>query len=253
MFGQRVYIDNFPVNHMDEVDYRQFIESILSGDVRKRVLFSNTRVWHFYNQEMPLYLNDAVIFPDGAPLRWLANKLVAGSGRTSCARVPGLRFFRDVCRLDGDRRLRHAFLGTNDSTLASLEKTLQTEYPGINIVATIAPEFGNPEQIITEKIAGALSASCPDIIWVGLGAPKQDEAAWLLSSKFGVDASFAGIGLVFDYVAGNVPIPPDWVNKFGLEWAYRVFVQPKRTINFVGPFIAMLRLLIWRLIIRRPN
>ena len=115
----------------------------------------------------------------------------------------------------------------------------------------LAPDYGEAAHIITDKLVLDLAATSPDIVWVGLGAPKQDEAAWLLSKRDNLDVNYAGVGLVFEYIAGTVKPPPDWVNKVGIEWAYRVFVQPKRTVNFIIPFMSMLRLMLWQIVRRR--
>ena len=251
MFGQKVLVDKLPVTHLTERGYETLLSELISRKCKRRFLFVNTRVWHFYNTERPGYLRDGVLLPDGAPLRWIIN---AHRGNAApCASIPGIKFFHDVMCQDYNRSLRHAFVGTNNHTLALMRDKLNERYPGIQIVSMLAPDYGAAATIITSELSNNLIKAKPDIVWVGLGAPKQDEAAWIMQEQLGVNASFAGVGLVFDYIAGTVHAPPQWVNSLGIEWAYRVLVQPKRTINFVVPFLAMLRLVLWRVILRQTN
>jgi len=249
-FGNEVLVDALPVCHLDEGDYFNLIESVIDQTFRGRFAFVNTRVWHFYNETYPIYLKDAYLLPDGAPLRWIINSKI-DNDRYPCARVPGIRFFTDVMSMDSSRQLRHAFVGTDEKTLGLIRRKLKDQYPGVNIVCMLAPEFGEAEQIITEVLTSKLAATSPDMVWVGLGAPKQDEAAWLLSRGLNLDVNYAGVGLVFEYIAGTVKSPPEWINKAGIEWAYRVFVQPRRTVNFIFPFLSMLRLVLWHFVRRR--
>lgn len=248
-FGKNILVDALPVRHLDEDAYLNLIKRVIDQTFKGRFAFVNTRVWHFYNETYPMYLKDAYLLPDGAPLRWIINSKI-GHGHP-CARVPGVRFLTDVMSMDSTRRLRHAFVGTDDRTLGLMRRNLEDKYPGVNIVCMLAPEYGEAEHIITEELASELAATSPDMVWVGLGAPKQDEAAWLLSRRHNLDVNYASVGLVFEYIAGTVKPPPAWVNTLGIEWAYRVLVQPMRTINFVVPFLAMLRLVIWKVILRQ--
>ena len=251
MFGQKILVDKLSVSFISDNGYETLLSKIISGGYVGRLLFVNTRVWHFYNTAEPQYLSDGVLLPDGAPLRWIINAQRTESAR--CAVVPGLRFFNDVMVADASRKLRHAFVGTNEKTLELMKRRLSDRYPEVNIVSMVAPEYGKASEIITQQLAEDLKKVKPDIIWVGLGAPKQDEAAWILLERFNVEANYAGIGLVFDYIAGTVQPPPKWVNALGIEWAYRVLVQPRRTVNFVIPFLAMLRLVIWKVILRHKG
>lgn len=250
MFGNTVLVDKLPARYLDEAAYSKLIGHLIGKSFKGRFAFVNTRVWYFYNEANPLYLKNAILLPDGAPLRWIINSKVE-HGCHPCARVPGIRFFTDVMSMDSSRQLRHAFVGTDEKTLGLMRRNLEDKYPGVNIVCMLAPEFGEAGQIITEELTSKLAATSPDMVWVGLGAPKQDEAAWLLSRGLNLDVNYAGVGLVFEYIAGTVKLPPEWINKAGIEWAYRVFVQPKRTVNFIIPFVSMLRLILWHLVRRR--
>ena len=131
-FGDDILVDSLPVRYLDEEAYINLVRRVIDQTLKGRFAFVNTRVWHFYNETHPIYLKDAYLLPDGAPLRGIINsKITLGN---PCARVPGVRFLRDIMSMDSTRRLRHAFVGTDDKTLGLMKRNLEDSYPGVNIV-----------------------------------------------------------------------------------------------------------------------
>ena len=127
-FGNEILVDTLPVCHLDEKAYLNLVTSVIDQTFKGRFAFVNTRVWHFYNGIYPTYLKNAYLIPDGAPLRWIINsKITQGN---PCARVPGVRFFTDIMSMDSTRRLRHAFVGTDNKTLGLMRRKLEAIYPG---------------------------------------------------------------------------------------------------------------------------
>jgi N-acetylglucosaminyldiphosphoundecaprenol N-acetyl-beta-D-mannosaminyltransferase len=159
-------------------------------------------------------------FPDGKP--------VAASGTLFGGRlhqVRGPSYFEAVIDQGRAHGIRHYFLGSTPETLAALEKALTEKFPGVRIAGTMSPPFRAPttEELATQD--DTIRTSNADIIWVGLGTPKQDHEAKRLASK-GFTA--AAVGAAFDFSAGLKPIAPQIIQNLGFEWAHRLFSEPRR-------------------------
>ena len=77
------------------------------------------------------------------------------------------------------------------------------------------------------SMADRVNQAAPDVLWIGLGAPKQEK--WILANLDRLRVPLCGpVGAMFDYFAGNVPMPPRWVERAGLHWAYRLYRNPRR-------------------------
>jgi N-acetylglucosaminyldiphosphoundecaprenol N-acetyl-beta-D-mannosaminyltransferase len=117
-------------------------------------------------------------------------------------------------------------LGATDETLTKLSDEARTRYPGLHIVDCYAPPFGPVEQTIDEACMARIAAAKPDIVWIGMGTPKQDFAAARLAER--LPGVYIGVGAAFDFVAGSVREAPKWVQNSGFEWAYRLCSEPRR-------------------------
>lgn len=174
-----------------------------------------------------LLRNTGVNYPDGTPV-WgvMACLALMRRGGDMPGRVRGPSFFREVLARGRGRNLSHFFLGGTEASLASLLIKVKEEYPGIRIAGGHAPAFGPVDtSFISEQTERILKAK-PDIVWVGLGTPKQDIATTTLAETTGVNC--VGVGAAFDFVAGVVPEAPTFIQKSGTEWLYRLLSDPKR-------------------------
>jgi len=176
------------------------------------------------SQSMPelrrAYNEAFLVTPDGMPLVWELRR----QGHTEAGRVYGPDLMLELMREPG---LRHALYGTTEHTLAKLEHRLKELAPAATIVCRIAPPFRalTPEE--EDKITRDLNAAEADLIWVGLGAPKQE--LWMARMRGRLTAPMLiGVGAAFDFHAGNTPQAPGWVQQRGLEWLYRLTREPKR-------------------------
>ena len=121
------------------------------------------------------------------------------------------------------------FLGSSPATLALIEKKAAMTYPGITVKSYSPPfkESFSPEE--NEAMVDAVNAADPDLLWVGMTAPKQEK--WLYDHWGALDirCHAGAIGAVFDFFAGTVERAPQrWID-FGLEWLYRLIKEPRRT------------------------
>lgn len=176
------------------------------------------------SQSMPelrrAYNEAFLVTPDGMPLVWELRR----QGHTEAGRVYGPDLMLELMREPG---LRHALYGTTEHTLTKLEHRLKELAPAATIVCRIAPPFRalTPEE--EDKITRDLNAADADLIWVGLGAPKQE--LWMARMRERLTAPMLiGVGAAFDFHAGNTPQAPGWVQQRGLEWLYRLTREPKR-------------------------
>lgn len=125
-----------------------------------------------------------------------------------------------------DNGLRHYFYGSSEQTLEMLREKLKEKYPDIAIAGMVSPPFRALSEAEDEAAIQAINESGADIIWVGLGAPKQEN--WMYEHKDKVNGVMIGVGAGFDYHAGNIKRAPAWMQKMSLEWLYRLMQDPKR-------------------------
>lgn len=163
-------------------------------------------------------------FADGKPVVWA---MKWGANRPALAQVRGPSLFRLVLDRGRVQGLTHFFLGSTDETLTALVEEVETAYAGVKIAGTYSPPFSPKidEKFIADCLR-AIEVSKPDIVWVGLGTPKQDFVASLLCERFA--APSVGVGAAFDFVAGSVPEAPRWVRTLSFEWLYRFMREPRR-------------------------
>jgi len=144
-------------------------------------------------------------------------------------RVAGYDFFSAFSRLANARGgVTYYFIGSSEKVLAAIAQRMATDYPGIKVVGTLSPPF-KPEFSEEENAAmcAAINAAAPDVLWVGLTAPKQE--MWVQQNRHRLKVGFsAAVGAVFDFYAGTKPRAPRWVQTMGFEWLYRFCLEPKR-------------------------
>lgn len=166
-----------------------------------------------------------VNFPDGQAVVWANQLRHRGQGLPS-DRVYGPDLFLDVFELGREIGLRHYLLGSTAAVLTALSAELQRRFPGAEIVGVASPPFRELTEHEREAQAQALRASGAQVVWVGLGTPKQDLEAARLATE--VPAVFIAVGAAFDFVAGSVKQAPLWMQRNGLEWAFRLGLEPRR-------------------------
>lgn len=160
-----------------------------------------------------------LVLPDGAPIAWSLRRR-----HSAAKRVAGPEFF--PATLDRGRAfgLRHFLFGSTPYVLADLEQRIHQLFRGVDIAGTCAPARGlESESRIIERIA----AADPDVIWVALGAPKQE--LWAARHHASLaPALVIGVGAAFDFISGHKPRAPLWMQEQGLEWLHRLMHEPRR-------------------------
>jgi N-acetylglucosaminyldiphosphoundecaprenol N-acetyl-beta-D-mannosaminyltransferase len=164
-----------------------------------------------------------LVTPDGQPVRWAMNWL-HGCGLPD--RVYGPNLTLDVCRAAVDADLAVYFYGTTSETLALLERRLPTLVPGIRIAGTAPSTFGRSTPDRLDAAAAAVRASGAAICFVGLGCPRQEIFVHENADRLGMPT--IAVGAAFDFHAGVMPEPPQWVQRAGLQWLQRLARSPRR-------------------------
>ena len=110
--------------------------------------------------------------------------------------------------------------------IAVLETKLKEKYPRLQIAGMVSPPYRALQAEEDEAAVRAINEAEPDIVWVGLGAPKQEN--WMYAHQGRVNGVMIGVGAGFDYHAGTIRRAPLWMQKASLEWLYRLLQDPKR-------------------------
>jgi len=190
------------------------------------VCFANTHVV-VMGREHPDFrkvINGSFLtLPDGKPV-YLSGKI---RGISDLEHIPGPNFFQQLIASGTLPGLRHYFYGGRPDVLDTLVKHLGNCYPKADIVGYESPPFRPMTQNEKYAVIERIRSVQPDLIWVGLGAPKQE--MWMAEHWETLrPAVLLGVGAAFDFHAGEVKRAPDWMQTAGLEWLYRLSREPKR-------------------------
>lgn len=164
----------------------------------------------------------AMALPDGGPL----SKYSRFAGFRNAERVTGPDLMVELFRISAQKGYRHFFYGSTQETLDDMRTALRRDYPGMVVAGMYAPPFRPLTEEEDQKIIALINDARPDFIWVGLGAPKQEE--WMYDHRGALNAVSVGVGAGFDYLAGHIRRAPRIMQALCLEWLYRLLQDPKR-------------------------
>ncbi len=163
------------------------------------------------------------VTPDGAPLVWTAKLL----GCRDVSRVCGPDLLSAAAERGVALGWKHYFYGSSPNVIENLTRELRAKFPGITVVGSYSPPFRTTTAEEDDLACERIRASGADLVWVGLGSPKQEY--WMADNAQRCGgAVLIGIGAAFDFHAGTVTRAPSWMRERGLEWAYRLFQEPQR-------------------------
>jgi N-acetylglucosaminyldiphosphoundecaprenol N-acetyl-beta-D-mannosaminyltransferase len=162
--------------------------------------------------------------PDGQPLVWALNLL----GHRLVDRVYGPDLMDRACaRAARTGRRFYLYGGRNPGALAQLARSLRLRHPGLQIVGGYVPPFRELTEAESQAVAIDIERTQADVVWVGIGVPKQE--LWMARMRERLRAPvLIGVGAAFDFHAGLVPQAPGWLQRLGLEWAFRLAHEPRR-------------------------
>lgn len=166
--------------------------------------------------------NAAMALPDGAPLSIYSRH----KGFKEARRVTGPDLMLELFRVSAKKGYRHFFYGSTQEVLDGMREVMGRDYPDMEVVGMYSPPFRQLTPQEDEEVIRMINEAQPDFIWVGLGAPKQEE--WMHAHQDKVDAVMIGVGAGFDYLAGYIKRAPMWMQKISMEWFYRLLQDPSR-------------------------
>jgi N-acetylglucosaminyldiphosphoundecaprenol N-acetyl-beta-D-mannosaminyltransferase len=234
-------IEAFDRVHLDGTGFDRITESEVVAVVREaialgrggRIITPNIDILRQAqrNHRVRAYLDDAdLIVADGMPLVW-ASKL---SGTPLPERVAGSSLIWSLSEGLGHDGRSVFVVGGNPATPTAADgatraaRRLAAACPGLTIAGTLCPEYGfERDRAVYAEFCGTIKDAKPDLVFIGLGFPKQEKVISRLRSEL-PQAWFIGCGAAVNFVAGDVDRAPRWMQRTGLEWAHRLGTEPRR-------------------------
>jgi len=163
-----------------------------------------------------------LVTPDGRPLVWALRSL----GVRDATQVRGTDLTAHVVELAAREGIPIGLYGGTPDLLETFARILERRYPGVRVVCRIAPPFRplTPEE--DETVTGEILSSGARLLFVGIGCPKQER--WMEAHKERIPAVMLGVGAAFDFHTGRVRQAPGWMQVAGLEWLFRLLMDPRR-------------------------
>lgn len=214
---------------VDVIDYDTATRRVLEAAVAGRPLALTALAVHgvmtgVRDTEHGALLNSFdVVAPDGQPVRWALN-LLHGARLTD--RVYGPELTVRVLAACAERGIPVYLYGSTNTTLARLVPALRARFPRLRIVGAEASKFRSAAPGEPVAIARRIERSGARLVLVGLGCPRQEQFAHAMRPY--VRAPLLAVGAAFDYHAGLLRVPPSWMQRWGLEWLWRLRLEPHR-------------------------
>ncbi|HYG98199.1 MAG TPA: WecB/TagA/CpsF family glycosyltransferase [Terriglobales bacterium] len=176
------------------------------------------------DEEFREVLNSAdMVCPDGMPLIWVAKS----RGLAMKRRVCGPELMLEFCRRTHEKGYSHYFYGGAEGVAELLAKRLKERFAGMRIAGWFSPPFRPLTREEDAEVVARINESRADVLWVGLGCPKQER--WMKEHRESLQVGvMLGVGQAFDIHAGTLKQAPKWMRESGLEWMFRLGSEPRR-------------------------
>jgi N-acetylglucosaminyldiphosphoundecaprenol N-acetyl-beta-D-mannosaminyltransferase len=178
----------------------------------------------WYNPELrTIFNNSGLTTPDGMSIVWLLKLF----GYKNISRVYGPDLLLSICKHSVKKGYKHFFYGGAPGVADKLAQCLKDQFPGLKIAGTYSPPFRTLSDEEDSEIIRLIDESNADIVWVGLGTPKQE--IWMNEHVNKLSAPvLVGVGAAFDFISGTKKQAPLWIQGSGLEWLFRLVTEPRR-------------------------
>ncbi|MBM7867974.1 WecB/TagA/CpsF family glycosyltransferase [Heliobacterium gestii] len=214
-------------SRVDGIDYGSAIENIIDwarkGESRYLCAATVHMIMEAFDDKVYRdMLNSAdLVVPDGMPLVWM----LQAEGLRGQGRVYGPNLTLVLCEAAEREGIPVAFYGGSQETLQRLIVNMKSRFPSLPIVHASSPPFASAlDQDLSD--VRPLAASGARILFVGLGCPKQER--WMARRKGHLPMAMVGVGAAFDFHAGTLRQAPPWVQQIGMEWCFRLLMEPSR-------------------------
>lgn len=234
---------------IDAVDYEAAVEYVFDCARQRRGAMISALAVHgvmtgVLDPEHKFRLNSFdLLVPDGQPVRWALNWLY---GVKMHDRVYGPKLTEKICERAARESTPIYLYGSTSTVLASMIDSLTVKFPGINIVGNEPSAFRTLEPHEKSALQQRIRRTGAAIVLVGLGCPRQEVFAY--EFREAVSAPVLAVGAAFPFLAGILPQAPPWMQRRGLEWLYRLMIEPRRLWRrylFLNPAYLVLVALQW--------
>ncbi len=213
---------------VDVVDYASAVERIVGAAHARRPYATTALAVHGVmtgrNVSHRSRLNSFdLVTPDGQPVRWALNLLHGADLRDT---VCGTTLTVSVLERAASEGLPVYFYGSTSTVLCKLLDNVAASIPGLQIAGAQPSRFEAVTGAALDAIASDIAASGAMLVFVGLGCPRQEVFVYELRKRLSIPT--LAVGAAFDYLAGTLQSPPAWIRASGLEWAWRLLLEPRR-------------------------
>lgn len=221
--GERLEILGVGIDRIDSQQALQQIGEFIENGEPHQIVTANAEIIYqaSKNEKMRNVINAAqMVTADGSGVVWASRQL----GQPLAQRVTGIDLVNSICQQSAKEHWKIYILGSAPGVAATAAVNIRNKFPGCNIIGTHHGYFNAKEE---KQILAELEQLKPDVLFVALGAPKQEY--WIADhiQKLGIPVAM-GIGGSMDVLSGNVKRAPKWMQKMSLEWLYRLLIQPTR-------------------------
>lgn len=223
--NDRVRVVSLWPNICDHESAIQIVDALVREGGGGYVCFSTVHMVmeSHYDPAYAAQVNGAdLIIPDGMPVVWMQKF----QGRRAAARVRANDLMIMLCSHAEKSGLKVGFYGGKPEVIDAIKERAAVDFPALQIVYAHSPPFRPLTDSEDAEITVEIDEAAPDILFVGLGCPKQE--TWMATHKDRLNCVMLGVGASFDFYAGNVKESPAWLGKLGLEWLYRLTQEPQR-------------------------
>jgi N-acetylglucosaminyldiphosphoundecaprenol N-acetyl-beta-D-mannosaminyltransferase len=201
------------------------LESKISGSERAYICLApvhNLMACRADPKLRAIFNHSTLTVPDGMGTVWFLRALGHKAGR-----VYGPDLMAAACRQGIPLKWRHFFLGGRQKVVERLASNLRADFPGLHVAGIFSPPFRKMDENEVNAMIRQINDGHADIVWVGLGSPKQE--FWMAEFRDKLQAPvLIGVGAAFDFLAGAKPQAPKWMQRIGLEWFFRLLTEPRR-------------------------
>lgn len=221
--GQRLEILGIGIDRIDSNEALRQIGQFIASGTPHQIVTANAEIIYqaSKNEKMKNVINAAqMVTADGSGVVWASRQL----GQPLAQRVTGIDLVNSICEQSAKDKWKIYILGSAPGVADTAANNIRARFPGCNIVGTHHGYFNEQEEA---QIIAELEQLQPDVLFVALGAPKQEY--WIADHIQQLNIPVAmGIGGSMDVLSGNVKRAPKWMQKMSLEWLYRLLIQPTR-------------------------
>ena len=205
-------------------DFENLVAEIAKMPVQS-VYFCNVHML-MLSQEDPALAramdNAGWVFADSAPVAWLQRRI---SGKDAKV-IPGYKIMLAICDRAAKTGERVGFLGSTPEVMSQLVNSLSGRFKDLPVSYQYCPPYMQGELVLSQEESQALKKADIQWLFVGLGCPKQEK--WIATYSSELNCHTLGVGAAFDWLSGSVKKPPDWMERLGLAWVFRLMNNPRR-------------------------